>query len=139
VFWSQYNDLPNSPVYPFGYGLSYSAFAYSMPKLQQLPNGKVVLSVEITNTSQVAGTETVQLYAKLPASKHGISPGRQLVDFQQLQLAAGATKKVVFMLMPGALAHFDAQGQKHLAKGKVTAWLVPNSADVANSLTFVID
>ena len=139
VFWSQYNDLPNSPVYPFGYGLSYSTFTYNVPKLQQLPNGKVVLSVEITNTSQVAGTETVQLYAKLPASKHGISPGRQLLDFQQLPLAAGATKKVVFMLTPGSLAHFDAQGQKHLAKGKVTAWLVPNSADVANSLTFVID
>lgn len=139
VFWSHYNDLPNSPTYPFGYGLSYSQFAYSAPKMQALPDGRKVLSVEITNTSSRPGTETVQLYVKLHANKYGIPAGKQLAGFQQLQLAPGAKQSVIFVLTAETLALFDANGQQHPAKGKVTAWIVPNSAEETNSINFVLD
>lgn len=139
VFWSHFSDLPNTPLYPFGFGRSYSRFEYGEPSLASAKQSSVILRVLVTNTSNVAGTETVQLYYKRMSNKQGVPPGKQLVGFQQLQLAPGARQIVSFTLRADDLISFDAQGGQHAAQGEVKFWMVPNSGVDTPSLTFVFD
>jgi len=136
VFWSHYNDLPNSPAYPFGYGLSYSQFVYDKPTIQRSANGNYELSVNITNTSERGGKETVQLYVRQQSSNQGVVPGRQLVDFQQLYLAPGKTERVSFALNKEMLARFNYKGERFLPTGKFEAWLLPHAGITTESLNF---
>lgn len=137
VFWSHYNDLSNSPVYPFGYGLSYSTFIYSNAQIERLANGNYRLSVTVTNRSPVAGKETVQLYVKQKSSNQGIAPGKQLVNFKQLTLQAKASAVVVFELSREELVRFNAKGSPIQPSGAFVAWLAANSADESNAVNFV--
>jgi beta-glucosidase len=139
VFWSHFNDLPNTPLYPFGYGLSYSAFQYGEPMLTKAKDGSLSLSVAVTNVSKRAGTETVQLYYRRMWSKHGVPPAKELAGFQQIQLAPGATKTVQFAITAADLRSFDAHGVAHAAQGEVRFWLAPNSGVEMKHLTFVFE
>lgn len=137
VFWSHYNDMPNSPLYPFGYGLSYSNFVYGERKIERLTNGNYRLSVTVTNNSAVAGKETVQLYVKQKSASQGIPPGRQLVNFKQLWLPANKSATVSFELNREELTRFTARGELIQPSGAFEAWLVPHSAETNNAVNFV--
>lgn len=97
---SAYTDLPNSPEYPFGYGLSYTTFSISEPvpdKTVFSPGEEVHVRVTVTNTGKAEGTETVQLYFR---DKVGslVRPVKQLAAFQQVFLKKGESRSLNFTL-----------------------------------------
>ncbi|WP_162012216.1 beta-glucosidase BglX [Streptococcus sp. S784/96/1] len=99
-FASQFLDAPNTPLYPFGFGLSYSQFSYNNLKLSSniLSIGSpITISVNITNTSSIAGTETVQLYVRDLVSSV-VRPVKELINFEKIFLKGGECKTVTFIL-----------------------------------------
>lgn len=110
VFWSHYIDQDNSPLYPFGYGLSYSEFSYSNLKLSSATlakNGTITVSVDVKNTSNVDGKEVVQLYLRdMFASV--TRPVRELKGFELVPLKAGETKTVTFTIDEKTIVFYTA-------------------------------
>ncbi|WP_373056519.1 beta-glucosidase BglX [Zunongwangia sp. H14] len=113
VFWSHYTDEENTPLYPFGYGLSYTSFEYGNLKLdkKEAPvDGEINVSVEVTNTGNYDGKEVVQLYIRdLYASV--IRPVRELKGFELVEIPVGETKTVNFSLTPKELGYYNAKGE----------------------------
>ena len=113
VFWSHYMDAPNEPQFVFGYGLSYTTFAYSNLKLNSdlfAKGGNIKVSVDLSNTGNYAGKETVQLYIHdLYASV--TRPVRELKDFQQIELQPGETKTLVFTIDEKTIGFYDNEGK----------------------------
>lgn len=104
-----YMYFKGKPLYAFGYGLSYTAFAYSNLRLsspQMSRDGSVAVSVDIKNTGSRAGDEVVQMYVKHLASKVD-RPREELEGFERISLKPGETKTVTMPLKPGALAYWD--------------------------------
>ncbi len=120
------------PQYPFGYGLSYTTFAYanlrtSAPSLAG--DGAVDVSVDVTNTGARAGDEVVQLYVRYPESKVE-RPLKQLRGFQRITLAPGETKAVTLRLAAADLAYWDVARQGWTVEpGRVELTVGPSSAD----------
>ena len=107
---SRYTDSPNSPLFPFGYGLSYTTFDYSNLKLNKstLKNGKdeIKVSVNVKNTGNYDGEEVVQLYVRdLVGSV--TRPVRELKGFDKVMIKKGETKTVTFTLTPEDLKFHD--------------------------------
>ncbi len=111
VFWSHYTDIENTPLYPFGYGLSYSKFEYSNLKLDAKTlhkNGKIKVSVDVKNNSTVDGKEVVQLYIRdLIAS--ATRPVRELKGFELTEIKAGQTKTVTFTITEKTIEFYSAR------------------------------
>ena len=108
-YTSKYLDIPNTPLYPFGYGLSYTKFELSnlqLDKLQILPNGSVKVRADITNTGKRAGEEVVQLYIRDVAATV-TRPVRELKGFQKVSLRAGEKRTLEFNLAPEELKFLD--------------------------------
>ncbi len=99
---SRYLDCENEPLYPFGYGLTYTTFSYSKPTLSATgfgPKGSLSATVTVTNTGSRPGTETVQLYIRdLVGSV--TRPVRQLKGFERVSLAPGESRQVSFEITP---------------------------------------
>lgn len=129
---SAYTDLPNSPRYPFGYGLSYSRFVYGQPIVSaQQPKGAttITLSVPVSNQSSTAGEEVVQLYIRdLVGSV--VRPVKELKGFQKLMLQPGETKTVQFRISTADLRFYNAQLQHVWEPGEFDLMVGPNSRDV---------
>lgn len=110
-YTSKYLDTPVTPLYPFGYGLSYTQFRLSNLQLSAgsiRPDGQLTVSVEIENTGQRAGDEVVQLYIRdLFASV--TRPVRELKGFQRLSLQAGEKRRVEFTLAPEQLGFYNRE------------------------------
>jgi beta-glucosidase len=110
VFWSHYIDIENSPLYPFGYGLSYSKFEYSDLKLSNASfakNGKITVSIKVKNTGKVAGKEVVQLYIRdLIGSV--TRPVKELKGFEMIELNVNETKEVTFTIDEKTIQYFTA-------------------------------
>ncbi|WP_313374472.1 beta-glucosidase BglX [Chishuiella sp.] len=107
---SRYTDSPNSPLFPFGYGLSYTTFDYSNLKLNKstMKNGKdeIKVSVNVKNTGNYDGEEVVQLYVRdLVGSV--TRPVRELKGFDKVMIKKGETKTVTFTLTPEDLKFHD--------------------------------
>ncbi len=107
-YTTRYIDVSNTPLYPFGYGLSYTTFAYSSPTLSTRTLGwddTLTVSVSVKNTGHRSGTEVVQLYVHdLVAS---MSPAvEQLRGFQRVELKPGESKRVTFRISRGDLAFY---------------------------------
>jgi beta-glucosidase len=100
-FKSRYWDIPSTPLYPFGYGLSYTKFAYDNLKLStkqaSVSGGKIEVSVDVSNTGARAGDAVVQLYIHQRAGSAS-RPVRQLEGFERVALEAGAKKTLHFTL-----------------------------------------
>ena len=130
-FWSHYADMPNEPLYPFGYGLSYTTFTYSEPKLSraEVPMaGEVEVATTVKNTGQRAGTEVVQLYVRdLVGSV--TRPVKELKGFRKITLQPGESKDVTFTLTAADLAFHTAAGQWEAEPGAFTVFVGPNSRD----------
>ena len=104
-FTSKYLDTPLEPVYPFGYGLSYTTYRYSDLKAEKTKDGFRV-SVQVENTGKRAGAEIVQCYARIPTAKR-VRPVRDLKAFEKIWLEPGERKEVVFTLSREELGYYD--------------------------------
>lgn len=108
--YSRYWNEPNTPLFPFGFGLSYSEFAYSNIRTErrEIKKGESIsISVDVTNTSQVDGTEVVQLYIH---QRYGSAsrPKRELRGFEAIKIKAGETKTITFTLSAQDLTYWSA-------------------------------
>jgi len=137
VFYSHYTDMDNSPLYPFGYGLSYSTFDYGDIKLSQNSmgdNGTITASISIKNTSERDGREIVQLYIQdLVAEETPVV--KSLKAFQKVDIKAGETIKVKFDINRDMLSYYKSNGALSLEKGTFKVFIGPNSA-VENNKEF---
>jgi beta-glucosidase len=110
VFWSHYGDEKNSPLYPFGYGLSYSKFEYSklqLNKTEMTKNSSIKASITIKNTGKVKGKEIVQLYIQDPFAS-ATRPVKELKGFKAIELEPGASQEVSFTLTESDLKFYSA-------------------------------
>ncbi len=126
---SRYNDSLDSPLFPFGFGLSYTTFEYAnlrVSKTSIKAGAVVIVSAEVTNTGKAAGEEIVQCYIRdLVASRS--RPVRELKGFCRLPLQPGETKRVEFTLGPQELGFLDENGKLVLEAGKFQVWVGPDS------------
>ncbi len=104
-FTSKYLDAPVEPVYPFGYGLSYTTFAYDGLTVEKTEEA-VRVSVSVTNTGSRDGDEVVQCYVQDVSAKR-VRPVRQLKGFEKVSLKAGETKRVEFEIPFAQLRYYD--------------------------------
>jgi beta-glucosidase len=131
-----YRYLNEPPLYPFGYGLSYSTFTYTDPVVSQgsaVAQGEsaspaafpgtenITVSAKVTNTSKQPGDEVAELYISHP-NVDG-APIRALAGFQRLHLAAGASQTITFTLTPRDLSIVDPAGDRRIVAGPVELWL----------------
>ena len=131
-----YIDEKNEPLYPFGYGLGYTAFSYSPVELKQsrlsargLNEGSEAFSVaaEVRNSGAREGTETVQLYIRLRGTSVA-RPVRELKGFQKVHLAPGEARRVEFKLGRDELAFWNAQMQRVVEPCALYVWVAPDSS-----------
>ncbi|MFK4072202.1 beta-glucosidase BglX [Ectopseudomonas khazarica] len=109
-YTSQYFEEPNGPLYPFGYGLSYSDFQLSAPTLsapRMTPDERIRVSVTLKNAGPRAGATVVQLYLHDEAASV-IRPVKELKDFRRVKLEAGETRELSFEIDESMLRFFDA-------------------------------
>jgi beta-glucosidase len=119
-----YRYFTEQPLYPFGYGLSFSSFSYSDAKTapDQVGAGTAVTaSVRVTNSSPVAGDEVVELYLSHPGIDG--APIRSLAGFQRVHLAASGSQNVTFTLHDRELSTVDDQGVRRIVPGPVEVWI----------------
>ena len=109
-FRSNYLDVDNDPLYPFGYGLSYTNFEYSPVTLntqEVTKGGSVVAEVTVTNSGKVAGKEVVQMYLQDVVGST-TRPLRELKGFEKISLAPGESKTVQFEITPELMSHYNS-------------------------------
>ena len=134
-----YMYFQGTPLYPFGYGLSYTTFAYanltlSSPTLAS--GGQITVSVDVTNSGAVAGDEVVQLYVSYPTTTGVPRPIKQLRGFQRITLAPGAKQTVSMPLTSDQLAYWDTTSSAFKVQpGTVTVMVGSSSADVRAQTT----
>lgn len=128
-----YQYVRGEPLYPFGYGLSYTTFAYSSQELSSpniSKNGAINVSVQVKNTGKRAGDEVIQLYVRYPKSAVE-RPLKALKGFQRVRLAAGEAKTVRIPLNAASLAWWNAgQGGWEVESGPVEIMIGSSSADI---------
>jgi len=131
-FRSNYLDVSNDPLYPFGYGLSYTGFSYSDIKLSSgsmSAGGKITVSVTVTNTGQRDGKEVVQLYIRdLVGSS--TRPVKELKGFQKIDLKAGTSKTVSFEISVNDLKYYNYDLKYVTEPGDFKVFIGGNSRDV---------
>ena len=139
-FTSHYLDLDNSPLYPFGYGLSYTSFDYSNLSLssQKIKMGEsLVVGVDVKNTGNREGKEIVQLYIRdLVGSV--TRPIEELKDFTKIDLKPGETKHVEFTISPDKLKFYDINMNFVVEPGEFKVFVGKNSVDVLES-SFIVE
>ncbi|WP_171657300.1 beta-glucosidase BglX [Muricauda amphidinii] len=108
VFWTHYSDEKNEPLFPFGYGLSYTTFEYSDLKIDTQDQNNIKVSVKVTNTGSVAGEEVVQLYIHDKVASV-TRPVKELKGFKKIHLAPKASKNVEFLLTDKELGFYNHQ------------------------------
>ncbi|TQR83526.1 beta-glucosidase [Mycobacterium hodleri] len=130
--WYDARDL--DVAYPFGHGLSYTAFEYGPPSATTLADGDVDVRVAVTNTGSVAGREVVQLYSSLPAAVTQ-RPPRELKAFASVALEAGETREVTLRVRRKDLAYWDVRVDSWIVEGGTyTLEVAASSRDVRASV-----
>ena len=128
--YTRYIDEEQTPLYPFGYGLSYSNFAYSdlvVETPEVAVDGDVVVTAVVTNTSNVAGTETVQLYIRDLVGEV-TRPVKELKGFQQIALQPSESKTIRFTVPAQELGFHGLDLQYKVEPGAFKVWVGANSA-----------
>ena len=130
-FTSRYLDAPNSPLFPFGFGLSYTTFTYSNLKVSSSSikkNQSVTVSVVVKNTGKRAGDEVVQLYIRDDVASV-TRPVKELKGFKKMSLNAGEEKSLEFIISPDALSFYNLEMKKVIEPGTFTVFVGGNSVD----------
>jgi len=130
-YTSKYNDLPWTPLYPFGYGLSYTSFRYSAPRLSASaigPDDSLRVDVEVTNTGQRAGDAVAQLYIRDDVGSV-TRPVMQLRRFQRVTLAPGERTTVRWSLGKNDLAFYDLTMRRVVEPGTFHLFTGSSSAE----------
>ncbi|MDR2292793.1 MAG: glycoside hydrolase family 3 C-terminal domain-containing protein [Prevotellaceae bacterium] len=114
-----YRYFTGSPLYEFGYGLSYSDFEYSITNVPQTikAGDTVTITAEVKNTGKIDGDEVVQLYVSLPADASWKTPVRTLQGFKRINLKAGESKKVEFSLAPSQMTVRNTNNEAIIPSG----------------------
>jgi beta-glucosidase len=131
-FKTNYLDVTNEPLYPFGYGLSYTSFKYSDVKLSSTSlkgNQTLTASVEVTNTGNITGKEVVQLYIRDIVGST-TRPVKELKGFEKIELKAGETKTVSFRITPEQLKFYNYDLKYDWEAGDFEIMIGGNSKDV---------
>ena len=131
-FRSNYLDVSNEPVYPFGYGLSYSNFTYSNVTVSSSTlkgNQTLTATVTVTNNSNVEGKEVVQLYIRDVVGS-STRPVKELKGFQKLNFRGGESKKVTFSIIPNDLKFYNYDLKYDWEAGEFQIMIGGNSRDV---------
>ncbi len=130
-YTTKYIDVPNTPLLPFGFGLSYTTFEYENLKIEKdkvSMSGSLTVSADIKNTGKYPGEEIVQLYI------HDITgsvtrPVKELKGFEKISLKPGQTKTLTFTLSTDDLRFYDINMNFVAELGKFDLWIGPNSAE----------
>jgi beta-glucosidase len=131
-FRSNYLDVSNDPVYPFGFGLSYTQFSYGEIKLSKtdiLPTDSLNLTIEVTNTGSRDGAEVVQLYIRDLVGSI-TRPVKELKGFQKINFKAGEKKTVHFTIHVKDLSFYKSDLSFGYEPGKFQVFVGGNSRDV---------
>lgn len=143
-FVSRYIDEPNTPQFPFGFGLTYTTFSYSKPEVtttglsartlneslrvpERAEKEVLAVSATVTNTGSKSGEAVVQLYIGLQGTSVE-EPVRKLEGFQKVQLAPGENKRISFPLTPAALAIWNINNNLTLEPSRLNIWVSGDSA-----------
>ncbi len=127
----KYVDGPREPLYPFGFGLTYTAFEYGKVELSGKtlqPGGTLTARVSLKNAGLRAGTEVAQLYIRDIAASAGPRPVRELKGFQKVELNPGQVRDVEFTISDRELGYYDAAGHWLVEPGKFQVWIAKDSA-----------
>ena len=139
IYLSKYLDVENTPLYPFGYGLSYANFVYEDLQISSdniSSKDKLSIKVKITNQSKISGKEVVQLYIRDYVAEV-VRPVMELKRFKKVEFKPNETKIVEFVLEYADLAYFDQEGNVCLEDGKIAVF-VGGSSDKTISKDFHI-
>ena len=131
-FQSNYLDVRNEPLYPFGYGLSYTSFEYSditLSSEQMLADGSITASVTVKNTGNYDADEVVQLYIRDIVGSIS-RPVKELKGFQRIHLKVGESQDVTFTITPDLLKFYDYNLNYVLEEGTFIIMIGSNSRDV---------
>lgn len=126
-YLSKYIDSPNDPLYPFGYGLSYTTFEYSNLVVEPVED-EIKIEVNITNTGDIDGEEVIQLYVQ---DKIGIitRPVKELKGYQKIIIKSGESATVNFTLTKDDLAYYHPDLKKRFEPGEFVIYVGGNSSD----------
>ncbi|MGO4379970.1 glycoside hydrolase family 3 N-terminal domain-containing protein [Pseudoduganella sp. RAF53_2] len=127
-----YIDGTTKPLYPFGFGLSYTSFTISEPRLSAAKigvDGSTRVSVDVANTGKLAGDEVVQLYIRDDISS-ATRPVKELKAFQRVTLQPGEQRTVTFDIKPSDLRFYNFEMKRVVEPGSFTISVGPNSVDL---------
>ncbi|MEM1120056.1 MAG: beta-glucosidase BglX [Bacteroidota bacterium] len=131
-FKSNYLDIPNEPLYPFGYGLSYTTFEYGQPTISDTlltRRGQITVSVPVKNTGNRKGKEVVQLYIRDVVGSIS-RPLKELKGFEKIELAPNEEKTVTFTIDAELLKFYNSQLEYVVESGDFQVFVGPNSGEV---------
>jgi beta-glucosidase len=134
-FTSKYLDITNDPLYPFGFGLSYTTFDYgdiTLSKKQLKGDEKLTATVSVTNTGKLAGEEVVQLYIQDPVATIS-RPVKELKNFRKVMLQAGEKKDITFEISTNDLKFYNSNLKYDWEAGDFNLFIGTNSRDVKSA------
>lgn len=132
-YTSKYLDIPNEPLFPFGFGLSYTTFSYgelTISSDQLTKESSIEAKVTVTNTGSLAGEEVVQLYIR-DISGEVVRPMKELKAFKKIKLAVGESQEVTFTITEEQLCYHHSDLSFSSDKGQFALFVGSNSRDVA--------
>ena len=141
VFWSHYTDAPNTPLFPFGYGLSYTNFTYSQVKTDKESyqlNESIKLSLLLSNTGEFEGEEVVQVYIQAPSASFA-RPVKELKAFKKIKLAVNEERKIIFELNQKDLGYYSPEGEFLFESGDYNIYVGTNSQEVQKIVVSFIE
>ena len=124
-------DIPNEPLYPFGFGLSYTTYEYSdlqLSKSEIAPNENIEVSVTIKNTGAREGVEIAQLYIR-DCISFVTRPVKELKGFERVALKAGESKRITFTLTPEHLRYYNLEMERVVEPGTFKVMVGGSSRD----------
>ena len=128
VFYPHYMDEDHTPLYPFGYGLSYSTFEYSQLKTEVKAKHQVEVEVTIKNISNIDGEEIAQLYIRDRVASI-VRPVKELKGFKKVMIKAGTSTTLNFTLSSKELGFYNEKGEYLVEPGDFDLWVGPNSTE----------
>jgi beta-xylosidase len=135
-----YLDMPSTPLFVFGHGLSYTTFEYGALQLQDErvdAGGEIRASIVIRNSGNRRGTEIVQIYAADTA--RGVTlPAQQLIGFERVELEPGASKSISFVVPLSVLAYTGVSGELVMEPGPIEVSAGSSSSDLRSSATLMV-